>query len=286
LVAEQEGDLMAVCSRFLWPYRVGEKVLEIWTAADFRAERRAAVSSVTGLGWRALRKRLEGKPALISLVKDNPLSFRLFSKGRRGWPCLHEVARLKTVMLPLATVPSFRSALGLLPPSRVQVCQFLNEDKSYLAPVFEPNDIGRVTPGLESFLAYHDGVNLGACGALWDPSDYRQIRIAGYNGLYARLKRWCSPLLPDQGSEVRIRFAAFLKGDCRVARSRVFQGLVTRAKEEGAQFLVWGGGASEAHPFPGHWPFFKMESSLYQLCWDDERLPRALSHCGFEVAWL
>lgn len=285
LVAEQRAELVAVCTHFLWRYRVGDEVREIWTVADFRAEQRAAASSVTGLGWRALKKRLEGKPALISLVEDNPLSFRLFSKARKGWPGLHQVTRLKTLMLPLALLPSIQSNLGILQPSEEQTCRLLNGDKRHLAPVFEIGDIGRVTPAAESFLAHHDGVKLSACGALWDPSDYRQIRIAGYDGWYAKLKRWCSPLLPERGSEVRVRFAAFLKGSCRRSAEQVFRGLAARAKEQGAQFLVWGGEAGEPPPFPRHWPHFRMDSSLYQLCWDEEeRLPRA--ECGYEVAWL
>ena len=285
LVAEEKNELMAVCTHFLWRYRVGTEVRELWTVADFRAERRAAASSVTGLGWRALRERVEGKPAEISLVEDNPISLRLFSKARKGWPGLHRVARLKTLMLPLAALPPVHPGLGLFQPAEEQIRRILNEDRRHLAPVFEKDDIGCVTPGPENFLAHHDGVRLAACGALWDPSEHRQIRIAGYGGLYARMKRWCSPLLPERGSEVRVCFAAFLRGSCRRAIRRVFRGLATRAKERGAQFLVWGGDAGEPQPFPRHWPHFKMESSLYQLCGDgEEQLPHA--ECGYEVAWL
>ena len=285
LVAEDRNELMAVCTHFLWRYRIGTEVRGLWTVADFRAERRAAASSVTGLGWRALRERVEDKPALISLVEDNPLSLRLFSKARKGWPALHRVARLKTLMLPLAALPPVHRGLGLLQPAEWQIRKLLNQDERHLAPVFDTDDIGRVSPGAHNFLAHHDGVKLAACGALWDASDHRQIRIAGYAGLYARLKRWCSPLLPEPGSEVRVRFAAFLKGSSRQAVRQVFRGLAIRAKEQGAQFLVWGGDATEPPPFPRHWPHFKMDSSLYQLCWDgQERLP--LAECGYEVAWL
>jgi len=176
LVAEEKNELMAVCTHFLWRYRVGTEVRELWTVADFRAERRAAASSVTGLGWRALRERVEGKPALISLVEDNPISLRLFSKARKGWPGLHRVARLKTLMLPLAALPPVHPGLGLFQPAEEQIRRILNEDRRHLAPVFEKDDIGCVTPGPENFLAHHDGVRLAACGALWDPSEHRQIR--------------------------------------------------------------------------------------------------------------
>lgn len=285
LVAEDRGELMAVCTHFSWRYRVGSQVREISTAADFRAERSAATSSVTGLGWRALRKRLEGAPALISLVEDNPISFKLFSKARKGWPELHKVASLKTLMLPLSPLSSVRTSLGLLQPGKEHVRSLLNADERHLSPVFETDDIGRVTPAADGFLAFHDGVKLAACGALWDPSDCRQIRIAGYSGLYGKLKSWCPALLPERGSEVRVRFAAFLKGSCRYAREQVLRGLLARARNQGAQFLVWGGEVTEPPPFPRYWPHFRMNSSLYQLCWtEQERLPRA--GCGYEVAWL
>ncbi|MCA9775545.1 MAG: hypothetical protein KC800_02465 [Candidatus Eremiobacteraeota bacterium] len=285
LVAEKQGELMAVCTHFLWKYRVLDEVREIWTAADFRAESRAAGLSVTGLGWRALRDRLEGKPALISLVKDNPLSFKLFSKRRKGWPALHEVAQLQTLMLPLAAIPKLRPKIGLFQPVSSQICELNRLDKRHLRPELKEEDIGRVTPGEESFLAQHDGVGLSACGALWDLSEYRQIKIAGYGGLYAKLKRWCAPILPEKGSQVRVSFASFLRGTCRNSLGNVFQGLVLRARERGSQFLVWGGDISEDPPFPKYWPHFRMESTLFQLRWKgDEQLPRGF--CGYEVAWL
>jgi hypothetical protein len=289
LTAVDEGKVLAVCTYFPWDYSVRGETRRVWTVADFRAERRAASKSVTGLGWQALAERLDGQPALISLVDDNPVSYRLFSKARKGWPRLNKVANLKTLILPLTLVPRSCPEAGLIRPKTEQIVRALNQQTTHLTPVLSAEDVGRATPGPESFVACHDGCSLTACGALWDASDYRQIKIAGYSGLYARLRAVCRrfrvPLLPPPGSQVRVQFAAFLRGRCEESRRRVFLGLVEQARERGTQFLVWGQDAEDKPPFPRAWPRFTLNSSLYQLKWSEE-FDLGLARSGYEVAWL
>lgn len=289
LTAAEGDDVLAVCTYFPWEYWVEGEARRIWTVADFRAERRAAGLSVTGLGWRALKEKLCGEPALISLVDDNPISHRLFSKERKGWPKLRRVANLKTFIFPLALLPASPQKAGLVQPLREGLLSALNRQTTYLTPLLSESDLGQATPGLESFVACHDGCSMTACGALWDPSDYRQIRISGYSGLYARLRQFSRKLglwfMPEPGREVRVQFASFFRGDCEVSRRRVFRALVDKARARGAQFLIFGQDGQEVPPFPALWPRFTMKSSLYQLKWSDES-ELGFAKAGFEVAWL
>jgi hypothetical protein len=289
LTAVDEESILAVCTYFPWDYWVGGETRRVWTVSDFRAERRAANKSVTGLGWQALRERLDGVPALMSLVDDNPVSHRLFSKGRKGWPRLRRVARMKTLILPLALLPTTRQEAGLIRPKAEVILRALNRQTRHLTPHISADDLGRVTPAPENFIACHDGCSVVSCGALWDASDYRQIKISGYSGIYATIRSFCRRigwnLLPEPGSSVQVRFACFLRGTCKESRSRVFQGLVERARLQGAQFLIWGQDAEDEAPFPGYWPRFTMGSTLYQLKWSDE-LDLGFARSGYEVAWL
>lgn len=286
LMAEDEAGPLAVCTYFCRPYWVRGEPKEIWTIGDFRATKRAAGKSVTGLGWSAIRERLEGKPALLSLVDDNPVARRLFTKGRKGWPTLHRVALLITYLLPVSAVPSSAPTLGLFQPDEAQICRMLRP--SHLSPVLTPNDIGVVTPGRENFLGYHGGVKMDACGALWDPSAYRQIKVTGYGGLYARMKaledRLGGGLLPPVGSQVKTWFVAFLRGS-RPGKEAVFRHLLERAREGGAQFLILGADPNDPPPFPAFWPRFRMRSSLYELKWNGGS-DLGFAKSGYEVAWL
>lgn len=289
LTAVDGEDIVAVCTYFPWLYQIRGEARRVWTVADFRAEKQAAGRSVTGLGWQALRQRLNGEPAVISLVHDNPVSLRLFSKQRKGWPRLSKVGQLETLILPLALVPREKDRGGLVQPSARQIARLMKERPSHLEPLIAEDDVGDVTPGVESFLACHDGSRLSACGALWDPSDCRQVKVSGYSGLYARLRAACRrlrlPLLPDPGHQVKLRFASFLRGGCEVSRRRILGALIGRAKDSGAHFLVLGQDAGQVLPFPRYWPRFTVRSSLYQLCWEgDSEL--GFGSTGYEVAWL
>ena len=287
LTAALGEDLVALCTFFPWTYwQEGEKK-EIWTVADFRAQRMAAQRSVTGRGWKALRERLEQKPALISVVDDNPISYRLFSKGRPNWPRLHKVASLKTLILPLWNLLASPREVGLVGPSAAQIseCWRLQAPQFDLSPVLEAADIGVVTPAIEEFVACFDGSQVLASGALWDPSQYRQIRVESYGGLYARIRSL--GLLPPPGSEVKAFFAAFLAGSCFSSVKKVFRELLRRAQDRGAHFLVWGGDREQPAPFPSYWPHFSYKSSLFQLLWEgDKAMSPGGRRAAYEVAWL
>lgn len=291
LTAVEKQDVLALCSFFSWPYRLNNEIRNLWTIADFRADDRAAHRSVTGRGWIALRKLLDDNPALISVVSDNPISKRLFSKKRRGWPTLRPVARLQTLMFPLLGSASLVS--GLVQPKVSALCSFLNRQNEtrQFAPVFCDEHFGTVLPRGEDFLAVTDGARILACGTLWNPERFRQTRVAGYRGHYAKLFQWSSRfkmgVLPNPNSIVPIGFAAFLRGSDQQALALVAKGLASRAKEQGLSFLVWGGDAQESAPFPRHWFRFTYPSELFQLVWDgDSPLVPSEAFCGYEVSWL
>lgn len=287
LTAVHHQDLVALCTYFPWTYwQAGEK-REIWTVADFRAQQNAAHRSVTGRGWTALRERLGQKPAIISVVDDNPISYRLFSKSRPHWPSLHKVARLRTLILPLWCFPNLAREAGLVRPTTAQIvdCLRIQASRCELFPVLNEEDVGVVSPAVEEFVACFDGSKVEACGALWDPSPYRQIWVESYGGFYARLRRL--GLLPPPGTEVKAFFAAFLGGSCVSSVRRVFRELLRRAQERGAHFLVWGGDENGSAPFPSYWPHFTYKSSLFQLLWEgDSALSAPSRPAAYEVAWL
>lgn len=286
LTAEHENELVALCTYFPWTFWQNGEKREIWTVADFRAQQSAAHRSVTGRGWKALRERLGQKPAIISVVDDNPISYRLFSKARPYWPGLHKLASLKTLILPLWTLPSLSRGVGLLTPKVTQIVECLRQrvPRYDFFPVLDEESIGGVTPPVEEFVACFDGCEVLACGALWDPSRFRQVRVEAYGGWYARLRQL--GLLPPPGTEVRAFFAAFLGGSCASSVRRVFRELLRRAQERGAHFLVWGGDQNAPAPFPSYWPHFTYKSSLFQLLWEGDKALPVHKPAAYEVAWL
>lgn len=291
LLAQHNGEVLALCSYFLHHYRVRGQWREVWTVGDFRATLKAASRSVTGRGWAALRERLEGKPALISVVDQNRNALRLFSKQRKNWPSLHKIGELTTYMLPLigsGDSPPF----GVVRPSAGAVVKSLNEwwKDSFLAPQVVASDFGSVLPPAESFRAVSDGTQLLACGALWDQSDYRQVKVAGYRGSYVNLKRWSDRLglgiLPQPGASVTSTFACFLEGIEPQATRAVMEALCGEAKRSGSHFLVYSQDRSKPAPFPKSWLLpLSYPSTLYQLVWPgDQKLP--FSSVGYPVCWL
>jgi hypothetical protein len=286
LVAEEDEDrVVAVCSSFKWPYRLAGRTREIWTFGDLRSDPSMTGKGLTGLGWAAVRESMQGLPAVVSMVNDNPISRRLFARPRVGWPVPHQMAHLKTHVFPLWGVRE-KTDIFSVQPSLAQILRFLERDASLrdFVPEIDSESARRVLPPLENFVGIHDGNQLLACGALWDRSSYRQTLVAAYHGRYALLAH----LLPKPGTPVPLAFATFVSGTDKGAIQQVLSCLRTRAKSEGAAFLVWGCDAATAVGLPRSWPRLTYLSQLFQLCWDgDEKLPPCVaSTCAYEVAWL
>lgn len=282
LVGHTSTEPIAVCTHFPWSYYANDGATEIEIVADFRAVSDSAHRGITGLGWRALRGRLEGRPAVISVVNDNPRSLRLFTKKRRGWPTLHKVAQLQTWIYPLVKPPS--APLTAVPGPEA-VIRFWNEwaKTHFLAPQLQMHHLGREAPHAHQFVALSSGTGLTACGALWMPDQYRTIRVFRYDGWYATLRRL--RLLPPPGSEVPVAFAAFVAAHSPGDRSLILRALAKKAWNRGARFLIWGGDQRLPSPFPH--PRLSYPSTLFQLLWDEERpLPSSSALCGCQVAWL
>lgn len=284
LTALLGADPVALVTYFPWRLNTGEAHQTVFTVSDFRSLQRAALRSVTGLGWRALRDRLEGQPALVSLVDDNFAAHRLFSKKRPGWPVLRPLAQLTTTIIPLGAIPGSRRGRYLFEPSEAQLVSILERTEGYLSPQIKRADFGTVLPPRASFRAWADGAGPKALGALWDCSSYRQIVVASYGGLYAKLRAW--GLLPPIGTAVPVRFVSFLRGQ-KEGKKELFQEFAHQARQQGAAFLVWGADRGETPPFPRWWPRLYYPSTLYQLRWDhDPLLPQGVRPCGYELAWL
>jgi hypothetical protein len=291
LAAAVGDDIVALCSHFSWSYWVEGKPTEIWTVGDFRALDAAAHRGVTGQGWSALRQRLVGRPAIMSVVDDNVVATRLFSKVRSGWPRLSPVAELKTLIFPVIGAAS-GTPMGLVRPRSHMLVDLLNSRRrgSDLVPVVGEEHFGSELPPLEDFVAVSDGSGLLACGACWCPRDYRQIVVADYQGSYAKAYRWAErlrwSLLPQPGSEIPAAFACFVTGDDPEALEAVMRALMQKARQRESHFLVWGGDAQRACPAPKHWFRFSYGSKLFQLLWDDEKPLSCSGSSEFEVAWL
>jgi len=285
-----DGDrVLALCSYFSRPFWVAGKKSEIVTVGDFRARDGAANRGITGLGWQALRERLQGTPAVMSVVDDNHLARRLFSKVRKGWPRLHELARLQTLIYPVAAVRP-KLVAGWVQPDMRMLLRFLNERgrRGRLAPVVREVDFGQSLPNLEDFVAVSDGADLTACGALWSRRDFRQISIASYGGHFSTAYQWSQRfrlgLLPTPGSEVSTAFACFVAGEGAALRV-VMECLMERARQRGVHFLLWGADLQDRAPGPSFWFRFRYSSTLFQLLWDEDQ-PLASGPSGYEVAWL
>lgn len=276
LVAEAEGRMVALCSHFLHTYRVGGVEREIWTVGDFRALPEAAYRSVTGRGWRALRERLQGKPAVMSVVDQNMAALRLFAKQRKGWPRLHPVARLQTYLFPLMGVAA-GDEYGLVRPS---ADVFSNSWNDREGTPFQPRLQRSLIAG--DLFALSDGAGLRAAGCLWDQSAHRQWRVAGYSGAYRRLYQM--GVLPAPGHPVSVATACFLHGQA-AARAELLARLRALAAARGYSFLVYSQSCDRPLPFPRWWPRLSYPSTLYQLVWEgDEEL--LFGNTDYPVCWL
>lgn len=284
LVAEGEDRLLAVCSSFKWTYHLAGKSQDIWTFGDLRSHPSTKGKGLTGLGWEAVRESMQGLPAIVSMVNDNPISRRLFARPRPGWPVPHRLADLRTSFFPLWGV-SQKPRVHAIQPSLEQILKLLAPSSTRdLVPEFDADSARGVLPPLDHFVGIHDGTRLLACGALWDRSEYRQTRVAAYNGKYAYLTRF----LPEIGSQIPLAFASFVCGVNEESQRQVLTCLRSRAKAQGAAFLVWGCDASNTLVLPRTWPRLTYPSQLFQLCWpgDQKLAPCLPSTCAYEVAWL
>lgn len=292
LTAVQGDQVVALCSFFLRSYQWEGQQREVWLLGDFRALPQHAGRGITGRGWKAIRQRLQGRPALISLLRDNPRTLRLFSKPRPHWPRLHPVGSLCTNITPLGWWPPQTSSYPVRALSENEVLTFANSRREPLSPQIHASDFGRALPPAQQFWGVFSpqGKLLGGAG-LAQQRAHRQVKIAGYGGIYARLHRWGRalrlPLLPEPGSQVALSTATLL--DC--PQPGPFRALFDRLKREaraaGSSFLVWcRGGAVDPTRL---WDRlrFRLHSRLYQLLWDDQQpLPPLTGPLGYEVAWL
>lgn len=296
LTAVQQGQVIALCSFFLRSYHWGGTTHQVWTLSDFRALPQHAGKSITGRGWRAIRQLLEGRPAMISVLRENHRTMRLFSKPRPQWPGLHPIGALCTNITPLWKWPRLLAArdpqaslVRQLSPE--QVLSFANDRREPLSPRIGAEDFGTVLPPMDRFWGVFStrGELLGAAG-LSEPRAHRQVKISSYGGFYARLHRWSRvlgvPLLPDPGSQVALSTACLLNCSAPGPFRSLFARLKVEARKAGSSFLVWCKGGTD---FTSVWDRlrFRYHSRLYQLLWEGDRpLPALPSPLGYEVAWL
>ena len=292
LVAESEGEILALCSHFRWTYWLQGRVRELWMVGDFRVKPKAALRSITGQGWSALRERLGDVPAFMSIVDDNITAQRLFSKARKNWPVLHPVTQIVTYILPLFATHR-HSSLGMIQPSKEALVGYLNKDRGRqaFAPVLKDENFGREAPDIHSFVGMMDGSELSACGGLWFQDQYRQISVDSYAGWYGKLKSLSQKirlnLLPPLGSKLSVAYASFMRSSDDRTRKGLLNHLGGIARGQGASFLVWGQNANQAFPLSPLRPRFAYRSTLYQLIWPGREASKLQAPYGnYEVAWL
>lgn len=285
LVAKEQDKIVALTSFFLRDYWWNEKPTEIWTVSDFRALPSKAGLGITGKGWKALRLLLDHKPAIISVVADNPRAVALFLKPRPGWPRLHPLADLRTNLTPLIfTRRPQNGPYQTRPLSAEELQRALKQNPQPLQPVVDDKDFGTTLPPADNYWGvFHNDTLLGYAG-LHDQSAHRQIRIHSYAGWYQILARL--RLLPQPGSEIPLRTASLVHCPDSTAWSVLKQRLEHEAKQQNAKFLVW--------CRAGRAPLdlsFTYRSRIYQLVWEGEKPLPPLAKKGphplsFEVAWL
>ena len=286
LIAKDKDKIVALTSFFLRRYWWNEEPQEIWTLSDFRALPSKAGFGITGQGWRALRQLLDHKPAIISVVADNPRALALFSKPRPGWPRLHPVGDLRTNLTPLLfTGPPKNRRYLTRPLTAEELQKALKDSRPPLQPVVEDDDFGTTLPPTHDYWGVFDNDDtlLGFAG-LHDQSAHRQIRIHSYAGWYQTLAKL--RLLPKPGREIPLRTASLLHCPDPKAWVALKQRLEHEAKQQKAKFLVW----CKAGRAPLNLSF-AYRSRIYQLVWEGEKPLPALAKEGqhplsFEVAWL
>jgi hypothetical protein len=290
LVASDGRQPVALCSYFLRRYHWDGVPRQAWILSDFRALRQAAGKSVTGRGWRVIRERLQGLPAVISVLKDNSRTLALFQKRRKDWPRLHPVADLCSNLTPLFPGRGGgerHQDRALRPLTPDQVVAFVNSQQRHLLPLIEPCDLGSTLPA-SCWGVFSPEEELLGCAGLSTLGQHRQVRVHAYHGLYRLLHRLTRAfnLLPEPGSEVPISTASLLIAKDGASLAILLDALKARARQAGSRFLVWCSGEGETPRLRDRFRF-RYHSRLYQLLWEgDTPLPPLPGRSAFEVAWL
>ena len=291
LTAVEGETVVALCSFFLREYQWAGQARQVWTLSDFRAVPEQAGRSITGRGWTAIRSLLDGRPAMISVLRDNQRALKLFSKPRPGWPRLAPIGDLCTNITPLWKWPRVSHPHSVRVLDQAEVADFVNGSKEALSPLVDPNDFGTVLPPAQRFWGVfgNDGRLVG-CAGLSESGNFRQVKIHSYAGFYGKLHligRYLGlPMLPEPGSKVRLSTACLLHCPQPGPFRALFDRLKAEAQAVGSKFLVWCRGGDDPT-----WPWdrlrFRYHSRLYQLLWEgDQPLPQLSSPLGYEVAWL
>ena len=292
VLAAADGDrVVAVCSFFLREYHWNGQPRAVWTLSDFRALSSKAGLSITGQGWKSIRRFLGGLPAMLSVIEDNRRALGLFAKKRPNWPTLRPLGQLCTNIQPLLQWPAACTAYQVRPIEPEAVVQFHNGQARPLSPLVEGADFGAVLPSASRFWGVfdRDGV-LRGCAGLSEPHAYRQVRIHGYAGLYRKLYRLgqaCGVgLLPEPGSQVPLSTATLLDCPEPAPFRSLFARLKAEARQAGSSFLVWCRGGTDHTRLLDRFRFC-YSSRLYQVLWEgDQPLPALSGPIHPEVAWL
>lgn len=285
LTAVEGERVVALCSFFLREYHWEGQSQAVWTLSDFRALSSKAGLSITGRGWKCLRGLLDGLPAMISVLHDNPRALQLFSKPRPGWPRLRPIGDLCTNITPLWRWPRTRHCHHVTSIAPEQMMAFQASHPEPLRPLVQCEDLGTVLPPSHRFWGVYDRAGiLQGCAGLSEPSAFRQVRIHGYAGVYRWLHRFS--LLPGVGSTVPLSFASLLH--CRHPRAfrALFERLKSEARAAGSRFLIWCQGGPDLTSW---WDRLRLRygSRIFQVLWDGDRpLPELRGPLSPEVAWL
>lgn len=249
-------------------------------------------------GYRYLQSLHEKSPMpfYTSLIlKENRTARAVLTRGRAGLPLYKPLAEIFTPLLLLR-----KKSPPYLQPASLElvdgpeagweaICEFLNQRfrEENLAPVLRKGDFesGRfVGLSLEDFklLRRKDFPKswLG-CGAVWDPSGYRQIVVEKLGPSFRILKAFYSPLrrvfslppLPKEGEKIPTSTLSFF---CPVyegntfnyeASQFLFHSLYEKARQNGSSFLIAGGVSSDWMKALTR-PYLSIPSggTLYQVC--------------------
>jgi len=214
--------------------------------------------------------------AITTIVASNHRVAEMLARRRAFMPAYEPLGRYDV----FALLPRRRRTTRVrraVPADASRIAQHLNEigrTQDYF-PVVTEGDLleGRGIPKVDAFhwIEGRPGEVLAAA-ALWDQTDYRQYRVAGYAGSGAWLRRFAPlfgmPNLPAPGQDFRYATLALW-----AARDPALLGELLDGLPGGHSFVL--AGAHVSHPF--HDTFrrrrhVRYESDVFRVTWDESAL--------------
>lgn len=246
-----------------------------------------------------LRTQHQAKPYAVyttMILKDNHLALKTIAANRAGMPPYHAQDLVHTPMLLLAwQKPDVQTDCTIRRATLQdwqQIVAFINREHArfQFAPFYREDDLyNNRLRGLkieDIFLACRHHEIVGTL-ALWQQSDFRQIRVVDYQGTWKWLKpiynvlATVSPLerLPEKGESLRCAYLSLLAiadDDLNIFRA-LLRHVYQQACGSGLHYLV--GALHERHPLlPAFDDYIKIQAGGYLFTVQFDEMPFELDN--------